>query len=47
MSALPCPHRVYVHINNTNPIFVPGSTERAMVESAGVIVGHDGMSFDL
>ncbi|HEV7924608.1 MAG TPA: MBL fold metallo-hydrolase [Verrucomicrobiae bacterium] len=47
MSALPCPHRVYVHINNTNPIFVPGSTERALVESAGVIVGHDGMSFDL
>jgi pyrroloquinoline quinone biosynthesis protein B len=39
--------RVYVHINNTNPIFVPGSPERAMVEAAGVTVGYDGMSFDL
>ncbi len=47
MSALPCRHRVYVHINNTNPIFAPGSPERAVVESAGVSVGHDGLSFDL
>jgi pyrroloquinoline quinone biosynthesis protein B len=47
MSALPCRYRVYVHINNTNPIFVPGSPERATVESAGVIVGHDGLSFEL
>ena len=47
MSALASRHRVYVHINNTNPIFAPGSPERAMVESAGVIVGHDGLSFDL
>jgi len=47
MSALPSRYRVYVHINNTNPIFAPGSPERATVESAGVIIGHDGMSFDL
>jgi pyrroloquinoline quinone biosynthesis protein B len=47
MRALPSRHRVYVHINNTNPIFVPGSPERAAVESAGVIIGQDGMSFDL
>jgi pyrroloquinoline quinone biosynthesis protein B len=47
LSALPSRHRVYVHINNTNPIFVPGSAERAAVESAGVIIGYDGMGFDL
>jgi pyrroloquinoline quinone biosynthesis protein B len=47
LSGLPCRHRVYVHINNTNPIFAPASPERAVVESAGVIVGRDGMSFDL
>ena len=47
MRALPCRHRVYVHINNTNPIFVPDSPERAAVESVGVAVGHDGLSFDL
>jgi pyrroloquinoline quinone biosynthesis protein B len=47
LSALPARHRVYVHINNTNPIFAPGSPERATVESAGVVIGRDGMSFDL
>jgi pyrroloquinoline quinone biosynthesis protein B len=47
LSALPSRYRVYVHINNTNPIFAPASPERATVESAGVIIGHDGLSFDL
>lgn len=47
LGALTGRHRVYVHINNTNPIFAPGSPERATVESAGVIVGHDGLSFDV
>jgi pyrroloquinoline quinone biosynthesis protein B len=47
LSALPGRYRVYMHINNTNPIFAPGSPERATVESAGVIVGRDGLSFDL
>jgi pyrroloquinoline quinone biosynthesis protein B len=47
LAALPSRYRVYVHINNTNPIFAPGSPERAAVESAGVTVGHDGLSFDL
>jgi pyrroloquinoline quinone biosynthesis protein B len=47
LSALTSRHRVYVHINNTNPIFAPGSPERTEVESAGIIVGHDGLSFDL
>lgn len=39
--------RVYVHINNTNPIFMPDSPERAAVEDAGITVGQDGMSFEL
>jgi pyrroloquinoline quinone biosynthesis protein B len=47
LSTLPSRHRVYVHINNTNPIFAPGSPERAAVEAAGVMVGRDGLSFDL
>jgi len=37
--------RVYVHINNTNPMLIEDSPERAEVESAGVIVGADGMEF--
>jgi pyrroloquinoline quinone biosynthesis protein B len=47
LSSLSSRHRVYVHVNNTNPVFVPGSPERSKVESAGVVVGHDGMRFDL
>jgi len=47
MRSLSCRHKMYVHINNTNPIFAPGSPERAMVESAGIVVGHDGLSFEV
>ncbi len=37
--------RVYTHINNTNPILLEHSPERAQVERAGFLVGADGMSF--
>ena len=37
---------VYVHINNTNPIWSAGP-ERSAVEAAGFVVGHDGMEIDL
>jgi len=40
-------HKIYFHINNTNPILTPGSKERALVESAGVKVGEDGIEFEL
>lgn len=35
--------RAYIHINNTNPIMIEGSDERATVESAGWEVTEDGM----
>lgn len=35
--------KIYVHINNTNPVLVRDSPERARVESAGWEVGYDGM----
>jgi pyrroloquinoline quinone biosynthesis protein B len=35
--------RVYIHINNTNPILIDGSPERRKVEAAGWEVGEDGM----
>lgn len=38
---------VYFHINNTNPIRVPGSPQRRQVEAAGIEVGWDGMEFEL
>jgi pyrroloquinoline quinone biosynthesis protein B len=44
---LPGRYRVYTHINNTNPILIEGSPERAQVEAAGLQVGSDGMRFTL
>jgi pyrroloquinoline quinone biosynthesis protein B len=35
-------HKIYVHINNTNPILFEDSPERAEVERAGCSVGSDG-----
>ncbi|KQP92189.1 pyrroloquinoline quinone biosynthesis protein PqqB [Methylobacterium sp. Leaf117] len=40
-------HRVFVHINNTNPVLVEGSDERRRVESEGWTVAHDGLTLDL
>jgi len=35
--------RIFVHINNTNPVLVEGSIERRLVEQAGWMIAHDGM----
>ena len=39
--------RVYIHINNTNPILIAGSPERMHVERAGWEVAEDGMEIAL
>src|SRR6516225_9284154 len=39
--------RVYVHINNTNPILIDGSLERVHVERKGWEVAEDGMEIVL
>jgi pyrroloquinoline quinone biosynthesis protein B len=39
--------RVYLHINNTNPILVDGSPERRSVEAAGWDIAEDGMEIVL
>lgn len=39
--------KVYIHINNSNPLLVAGSPERQKVETAGWIVAEDGMEFPL
>jgi len=39
--------RIYIHINNTNPIHVAGSPERRKVEAAGWEVAADGMEIVL
>jgi pyrroloquinoline quinone biosynthesis protein B len=42
---LPVPRKVYVHINNTNPMLDENSAEHAQVAAAGARVGWDGMEF--
>lgn len=39
--------RVLVHINNSNPVLLADSPERAEVEAAGWTVAHDGLRIDL
>ena len=39
--------RIFMHINNTNPILVEDSAERAAVAAAGWQVAEDGMEFVL
>jgi pyrroloquinoline quinone biosynthesis protein B len=47
LAALPCQHRIYTHINNTNPILLEHSPERALVTRTGVMVGFDGLHLTL
>ncbi|GFE52297.1 hypothetical protein So717_40500 [Roseobacter cerasinus] len=35
--------KVFVHMNNTNPVLRPDSVEKAQAEAAGWIIGQDGM----
>ena len=39
--------RIFVHINNTNPILIDGSPQRQRVEAAGWEVAQDGMEIVL
>jgi pyrroloquinoline quinone biosynthesis protein B len=39
--------RIYIHINNTNPILIEGSSARRRVEEAGFEVAYDGMEIVL
>lgn len=44
---IPVARRIFVHINNTNPILVDGSAERMAAEASGWEVGYDGMRITL
>ncbi|WP_299588729.1 pyrroloquinoline quinone biosynthesis protein PqqB [uncultured Microbulbifer sp.] len=39
--------KIYIHINNTNPVLQPKAPERALVESEGWAIAQDGMRFQL
>ena len=39
--------KIFVHMNNTNPVLDPTTPERAEVEAAGWIIADDGMELTL
>ena len=39
--------KVFVHMNNTNPVLRPNASERAQAEAAGWTIGQDGMEITL
>lgn len=46
-AALGVKRRVLIHINNSNPVLLADSAERAEVEAAGWTVGYDGLEIEL
>jgi pyrroloquinoline quinone biosynthesis protein B len=47
LRSLAAPRRIYIHVNNTNPILCDDSPERQAVEAAGWEVAYDGMQVTL
>lgn len=47
LAGLPLDRRIYVHINNTNPILAPGSDAERTVLEAGWEIAFDGMELSL
>lgn len=47
LSDVPIGRRVFIHVNNTNPVLQPAAPERAMVRAAGWHIAHDGMELAL
>ena len=43
----PARRKIFTHINNTNPILMPGTRERAQVEQAGIEIARDGLEITL
>jgi pyrroloquinoline quinone biosynthesis protein B len=47
LADLKVPHKIYIHINNTNPVLIEDSAECAAVKGAGCVVGRDGMELTI
>ena len=43
----PARHKAYFHINNSNPVLLVDSPERAQVEAAGILIAEDGLEFQV
>jgi pyrroloquinoline quinone biosynthesis protein B len=47
LSPLPIERRIYIHINNTNPILLEDAPERRIAEQHGMEVAVDGMEIQV
>ncbi|RVU17815.1 pyrroloquinoline quinone biosynthesis protein PqqB [Methylobacterium oryzihabitans] len=47
LADVPLGRRVFVHVNNTNPVLVEDSDARRAVEAEGWTIAHDGLILDL
>lgn len=47
LAGLRCPRKIYLHINNTNPMLSEDGSEWRQVRDAGWEIGEDGWQFDL
>lgn len=47
LSRLPIARKIYLHINNTNPILLEDSPERREVDDGGMEVAHDGLEVEV
>jgi pyrroloquinoline quinone biosynthesis protein B len=47
LAAARCSRKIYIHINNTNPILREDSAERAALQGAGWEVAHDGLEIEV
>ena len=47
LKGVPAGRRIFVHINNTNPVLVADASEREIAEASGWEIGHDGMEVAL
>jgi pyrroloquinoline quinone biosynthesis protein B len=47
LAPLPIERKIYIHINNTNPILLEDSPERHIVEEHGLEVAADGLELEI
>lgn len=47
LSPLPIERKIYIHINNTNPILLEDTPERRLVTEGGMEVAHDGLEVEV
>jgi pyrroloquinoline quinone biosynthesis protein B len=47
LATLDIARKVYIHINNTNPLLIEDSPERRAVEAQGIEVAVDGLEIEI